>query len=251
MSEENEKDDGLFSKVVSSYINRLGDLSGYQPTTQYKPPARTTIIDGESVQYTGPGIVDSRGNLVSETYYDPDVDAGNLYASLAPDALARLTDTLFRKGFYRSGEPGDFISDKNAIANLYDYANIYGRDITWAVNNLRSTVPDSAAMSRVGSGVARRYRVSSADDLRFLANRVAQDTLGRELSADEQQRFIAAYQGQEMQAQRAAYSSSTFMEAPSADVAAQQFAEQAAPTEANAYKYLGYVNKLFSAVGGI
>lgn len=251
MSDTGQDNGGLYGNLIASAISRLQTAGGGVPQDQYKPPARTTVIDGQTVQYTGPGIVDSKGNLIQESYYDPDVDAGNLYASLSPDSLARLTDTLFRKGFYRSGEPGDFISDKNAIANLYDYANIYGRDITWAVNNLRASVPDSAAMSRVGSGAARRYRKSSPDDLRIVANRVAQDTLGRELTADEQQRFIAAYQGQEIAAQRAAYSSSTFTEAPSADVAAQQFAQQAAPTEANAYKYLGYVNKLFNAVGGI
>lgn len=253
MSDTGQDNGGQYGELIGSAISRILGLGGSSgvPQDQYKPPARTAIIDGQTVQYTGPGIVDSKGNLIQESYYDPDVDAGNLYASLSPDSLARLTDTLFRKGFYRSGEPGDFISDKNAIANLYDYANIYGRDITWAVNNLRASVPDSAAMSRVGSGVARRYRKSSPDDLRIVANRVAQDTLGRELTADEQQRFIAAYQGQEVAAQRAAYSSSTFTEAPSADVAAQQFAQQAAPTEANAYKYLGYVNKLFNAVGGI
>jgi len=39
-------------------------------------------------------------------------------------------------------------------------------------------------------------------------------------------------------------------EAPSADVFAQQFAQQAAPTEADAYKFLGVMNRIFNATSG-
>jgi hypothetical protein len=36
-----------------------------------------------------------------------------------------------------------------------------------------------------------------------------------------------------------------------ADIAAQQFSQELAPTEANAYKYLGYVDKFFNSIGGL
>ena len=80
--------------------------------------------------------------------------------------------------------------------------------------------------------------------------RVAQETIGRGFSDEEAAQAVQAYQQREIQAQQAMYAGGTVTEQPSADVFAQQFAQQVAPTEANGYKFLGYMNQLFQAAGG-
>jgi hypothetical protein len=96
---------------------------------------------------------------------------------------------------------------------------------------------------------APRYRVSAPGDILSIGNQVARKTLGREFSEEEGQRFVASYQQAELGYQRAG--SGVVTAPPSADVAAQQFATQAAPTEAKAYEYLGAVDMLMRNVGEI
>jgi hypothetical protein len=248
---DNESNDSQLNQQVTDLA---AALFGAEPTTEktvlYKPPPRQVIVDGKWQTYTGAGIVDARGNLVSENFYDLSVDAGAFYQSFSPAKLATVTDTLFRKGFYRSGQPGDPISDINAIANLLDYSNIFGRDYNWSLVNLEYTVKDQQTVGRGGDG-SRTYRVSSADDLKLVAKRISAETLGRELSDAEADYFAKAYQQQELQFQKSAAGGGTVVEPAAPDVEAQKFAQAVAPTEANAYKYLGYVNKLFSSVGSV
>jgi hypothetical protein len=100
-----------------------------------------------------------------------------------------------------------------------------------------------------GTGV-RRYRVSSPEDLKVVAKRMAQETIGRSFTEDEANQFVAAYQQRELQAQQQYFAGGVSTEAPSADVFAQQFAQQIAPTEANGYKFLGFMDSIFRSIGG-
>ena len=82
------------------------------------------------------------------------------------------------------------------------------------------------------------------------AKKVSMDTLGRAFTDAEADKFVKSYQAQEIGFQQNT-GNGVSVDIPSVDVAAQEFSQELAPTEANAYKYLGYVDKFFNSIGGI
>lgn len=83
------------------------------------------------------------------------------------------------------------------------------------------------------------------------------DTLGRAFTDAEANRFVKAYQAQEIDYQRKEQKSllsgggDIAVGIPSVDVAAEKFAQESAPTEAQGYQFLGYVNQFFKSIGEI
>lgn len=225
--------------------------AGSQQQAAYQPPARYRQVNGKWEIYDGPGLVDTKGNVLTRDgqpfYYNNDYDPGAVYAGMTPGTRAEKLQILYDKGFYRSGKPGDFASDVNALRMAMEYANIYGISIDRAFNEIASNIPSQGGGS--GGGAAVRFRVSNPDDVKAVARKVSQDTLGREFTETELNKFVATFRQQEIGAQQAARTSTVVTDSPTADTSAASFAQQIAPTEANAYKYLGYVNKLFSAAG--
>lgn len=248
MSNEGTTDNGVWSGLAN--IATQLATAGAQQTAAYQPPARYRQVNGKWEIYDGPGLVDTKGNLLTRDgqpfYYNNDYDPGAVYAGLTPGTRAEKLQILYDKGFYRSGKPGDFASDVNALGLAMEYANMYGISIDRAFTEIAANIPSQGGG---GGGAAVRYRVSNPDDVKAVARKVSQDTLGREFTENELNKFVATFRSQEIGAQQAARSSSVVTDSPSAQTSAETFAQQVAPTEANAYKYLGYVNKLFNAVG--
>lgn len=254
MPDENNQQQNSGGSVWGGLANLANQIAaaGAAQTAQYQPPARYRQVNGKWEIYDGPGVIDTQGNLLTKDgqtfYYNSDYDAGSFYASLTPGTRAQILGTLNDKGFYRSGKPGDFASDVNAIGLAMEYANIYGISIDRAINEISANIPSQGGGG--GSGAAVRFRVSNPDEIKLVAKQVSQDTLGREFTPAELDKFAATFRQQELGYQQAAAGGATVVtEPPSAQVSAQSFAQQVAPTEANAYKYLGYVNKFFQAVG--
>lgn len=220
--------------------------TNYGPRQEYpyQPPTRDVIIDGKMTKWNGPGVVNRNGRF--EFYdesgnpgsYDLRNDPTQLYYSMGDEQRETLLDLLDRKGYNVDTAPRAI----SAISDLMEQSNVIGRTWDVTLRQMSKIAPD-----RSSSVAAPRYRVSSPQDITELANQVAKRTLGREFTLEESQRFAQSYQQQElaMQQQR----SGVVVEPPSVDVAAEQFAQQVAPTEANAYKYLGAVNQLMRSVG--
>jgi hypothetical protein len=208
--------------------------SGWSPKNRY-----------DQYTYTGPGLVDGNGLVRmfdqngQPRYYNRG-DASQYYYNLPPAQRALIVNVMGRKG-YSVGTPE---RDMNAIWDLMLASNNLGRTLDVTLTQLDKIAPDVAEKV-----AAPRYRVSAAADLRTVANQVAMRTLGREFTADESARFVQSYQQAEMGFQQAG---AGVVEQPAAvDVAAEQFAQQVAPTEANAYAYLGAVDRLMKSVGRI
>jgi len=207
------------------------------------PPRFIFDENGKLIPYSGPGLVNSFGQVERDTPY-PDDFAPAVYNGLSPANQDLLMNQLERAGLIEKSQLNDPVAEVTALGRLLSLANANG--ITYK-NYLGQRL---AGKTLVSSGSGRTYRKSNPDDLKAVARQVAQQTLGRAFTDDEADRFVRAFQAEEIAEQRRASGGGTMVQAASADVAAEQFAEQEAPDEASAYKTLGYINKFFNAIGG-
>jgi len=219
------------------------NAAGQQGNADALPP-RFIFENGKMVTYTGPGLVNSAGEVERDSPY-PDDFAPFLYNGLSPANQDILMSQLERAGLIEKSQFNDPIAEVTAISRMLILANANG--ITYK-NYLGQKL---AGKEPASSGGGRTYRTSNPDDLKLVAKQVAQQTLGRGFTDEEADRFVRAFQAEEIAEQRRASGGGTMTQAPSADVAAQEFAEEEAPTEASAYKTLGYINKFFNAIGGV
>lgn len=196
----------------------------------WNPPARWAIIDGKRQYGAHEGLVNGAGQI-NRTYYDLNQEPEQLYYSLSPERLNSLILDLKSVGFSISTQ----IQAVNAIAQLMTQSNAIG--YTWD-QTLQKMKSSSGRIFNAGNS-GYGYKPTNAEDLKAVAEKVAQQTLGRGFTDAEAQKFVAAYQGMERGGN-----------APSIDVYAQQFAKQQAPKEAAGYQFLNYMNQIFGAYGG-
>ena len=230
-------------------------IAGMPPSqgTGIVPPVRIAFQQipggrGGYFYYTGTGLVDQNSRIALPGPYSLDEkNAGNIYASMSVEDRARNFSILQRKGFYGGRQPGVYDNDINAIQGMLDWSNHQG--VTWerALNDMQRAVPDYKGG---GGGGVRRYRVSNPADLKDALNKAALDTIGRAFTDAELASAIPGYQQAEKNAQAAYYQGGTVTEAPSVQAFGRGAAQFFAPNEANAYKFLGIMNRIFNATSG-
>jgi len=236
------------SAGTGSAIENLDAVQGNQAaaeTVTYKPGERLIVVNGKWQVYKGPGLVNAKGKIVTESYYNLSDEPGRLWASYNPRERAAKMEQLVSAGFLSTAGLDDYSSQINGIAQWLQASNYLGLE---KENTLASLIAGGPQISRGGGGGSPKYVVSNPEELKVIAKKVSQETLGRELNDEDIDRFVKAYQSQELQAQKA---SGVVTRVAGSDVAAQQFAEQTAPTEAKAYEYLGYINKFVDAIGSL
>jgi len=216
----------------------------------YAPGERLIVENGQWKIYTGAGLVTADGKVADRGdgpfYYDIRNEPGIVWSSYSPKDRYLLMEKLVTGGFLSAAAIDDYGSQINGISQWLQASNFTGLEKNnFLANQIAGKAPYKPGG---GGGTARQYVVSSPAELKIIAKRVSQETLGRELNDDDIARFVKAYQSQELEAQK---SSGTIARVPGADVAAQEFSQEAAPTEANAYEYLGYVDKFFNSIGGV
>jgi hypothetical protein len=247
MGDKNQTDENQSPDISIDDLKKL--ITGYFGTTTFPNPGRVVAGNrgmGVPALYTGPNLVDENNQVTNLGKYDVSEESAKyIWGSMKPAERQRIMDILDNSGLY-SGQRG-YANDINAIQMWLDYSNTQMITRSRSLLEMQKNPPGGGGR---GGSYRPRFRVSAAEDLRVVANQIAKQTLGREFTTDEAARFVSAYQQREVQAQQAALGGGTFAEAPSPDVAAQGFAQQVAPTEANGYKFLGFMNKIFSATGG-
>jgi hypothetical protein len=194
------------------------------------------------------GLVDSNGNFLTdengERYlYNPGVDGFNAWVNADPDERERIADIVRSKG-YNVETTDDYIQ---AFSMLFDVSNNLGVTFDRAIPEFKRLWPDVPA----DVPKAPTYRVTAAEDIKAVAKNVAYQTLGRAFTEAEADQFVQSYQQMQVQSQAAASGGGVVESAPDIGVAAEQFAQTAAPKEADAYQYLGHVNALFGSLGAI
>jgi hypothetical protein len=239
--------------MADDIINQIDTVLGSAPTNQpggqtvwpvryINPPGSRMPVIG----YTGPGLVGFSNNVEEANYDITEGLVRNVYSSLTPAQRTSTLSLLKQKGFYGNKNIGVPENDLEAIAQWLDEANLAGVTRERYLFELNRSRPDVST-----GGAARRYQVSNPEDLKVVFKRIAQETIGRNFSDDEVNRAVQSFQQQQIAAQKAAYGGGVTTEGMGADVFAQKFATEMAPTEAQGYKYLGYVDKFFNAIGGL
>ena len=221
----------------------ISDIRSASSGADYAPPTRLVVQNGNWSAYDGDGLVTQDGRVLTTDngepyYYDLERDSEIVFSSLSPTARAYQMEKLFQAGFISESGIGDFTQEINAIRDWLYFSNLQGLEKDNALNARLAGGPLQMRRPRGGG-----RRVTNPEDIKVVANQIAQQTLGRALTEEEANQFIQVRRGQEM--------GGGSVQTPSLDVAAQGFAQQIAPTEANAYEYLGYMNKLFTSLGGI
>jgi hypothetical protein len=215
----------------------------------YTPGQRLIVDNGKWKIYEGPGLVNAKGGIEKiqgSTYvYDLENEPGRLWASYNPRERIEKMEQLVSAGFLSPAGVDDYSSQLRGIAQWLQASNYLGLE---KENTLATLIAGGPSIKRGGTGGTPSYVVSNPDELKLIAKKVSQETLGRELNDEDVDRFVKAYQAQELQAQK---SSGVTTRMAGADVAAQKFAQESAPTEAAAYEYLGYVNKFVDSIGSL
>ena len=145
-------------------------------------------------EYKGDLLVDAKNNI-ARRQYNVNSEPLGLLRSLGTNAVRlQYLDTLYQKGFYRSGKPsanGLSGSDQAAMGNLLEYSNAMGR--TWDVAFLEVTSLENER----SLGGAAAVRVTAKEDVREYVNRDSLDLLGRVLTRAEFREALQIIQARE------------------------------------------------------
>jgi len=209
----------------------FGDVPWNPPIRMVRDPET-----GRFVEYGGPGIIASDGTIVrnddgsAKLEYDLRTEPRLFYLTTPSTRLEAILDSLKAMGA-RTDTPEQAVS---AIGDLMLFANNYGRDLDTTLRELQMRAPNLEEEKP-------RYRVSSSRDLRAVFNEAAKSTIGRGFSEEEMARAINAYQAGERGVQSVESGVVESMASP--QVYGMDFARQVAPTEAQAFTYLGFMDR--------
>jgi hypothetical protein len=212
-----------------------GVAKGVAGPTQQEILSSTT--GGTEFQYTGQGLVNSRGILARGQYSESEA-----YAELAKLSTAdrrAYLNALQSVGAYGNSSPsrtGFNSTDFSAMREAMLYANHKGVTLDVAITMM------SAELGSAGGMGGQRVRTTPKQDLQAVFRQVSGQILGRRLSDSEVEKFVKSYNQKEVSA---AYGGEA---APQADVAAMEQIESAVPEEAGAMGVLKLSNVIDSAI---
>lgn len=209
---------------------------------EFGTPEATDVIQpstgGTEFQYVGQGLVNSKGIL----------DRGQYTSDEAYSELARMSagerrgflNALYATGVYGSSKPsatGFSSQDLSAVREAMLYANYKGVTLDVAASML---LADPQVQKSMGS--AARVRTTPKQDLQAVFKQAASNILGRTLPDAEVEKFVKAYQRQEV-AQGMGGAT-----APNVSVAAEQQIMATNPDEAAAVGMLKLTNMADAAI---
>jgi hypothetical protein len=197
------------------------------------------------------GIYRLDGTLTRDGYYDLNNDPYNiLYNELDDLSRSDLRDTLFAKGFYDTNNKpkSNQITkeDESAVSKLLLEANWTQTDWQDLLGQVKGR-PDE----QPSGGATRRYTLTSPEDLKVVANRVAIETLGRRLDDSDLQAFTSLYQQKQLRYQQQTQADGGGVAVQPADpqtVVMNQLKNKYAG-ETEAYGYIQAVDRLARLVG--
>jgi hypothetical protein len=168
------------------------DVSSISPQEATSARLRETAAPA-SFGYIGQNLVDSNG-MIARGQYDVENEAYDILVNFGTTA-ERLTKlrALQSRGLYGSskvGATGFDSQDLSVAKDLARYANARGVTADVALNMLLTEFAPQ--------GTGRKIRTTAKEDIRATFRSVARNTLGRDLSPAQIERFVKAYEGMEV-----------------------------------------------------
>lgn len=202
--------------------------------------ARAREIAGPtSFGYIGQSLVDANG-IITRGQYDP---ANEAYSELAKMDLAErqaFLNSLAARGLYGSSKPsptGFDSKDFSAMGDFLRFANAQGVTSDVAYSQFLTTFK--------ATGGGRRIRTTAKEDIRAVFKDATRKMLGRDVTNDEIEKFVRAYEGKEItEGQGGA-------QAPSLQTAAEMQVEQQYGAEAGAVGMLSLFDILDKSIKGL
>ena len=207
--------------------NRLMPTQKLKPRKTVGVAPEITVTDQKDFTpegYVGQKLVDSKG-VIARDQYSEDEAYSELARFSSPAARLNFLKQLEGLGLYGTSKPtprGFADRDLSAVREAMLVANAEGVTLDVAVSMMaadptyKKTIP------------TRRIRTTAKQDLRQVFKSAAGSVLGRQLSDNEVEKFIRSYQQMEVAEQTGGAT------APTAQTAAIQAVEAAAPEEAAA-----------------
>jgi hypothetical protein len=221
-------------------LNPEDIVSVAMPSAGEITSARAREISGPtSFGYVGQNLVDSRG-IITRGQYDPSSEA---YSELAKMDLAErqaFLNSLAARGLYGNSKPsttGFDTKDFSAMGEFLRFANAQGVTADVAYSQLLTTFK--------ATGGAKRVRTTAKEDIRAVFKDATRKMLGRDVSNDEIEKFVKAYEGKEIA------EGTGGVQAPSLQTAAEAQVEQQFGTEAGAVGMLSLFDILDKSIKGL
>lgn len=251
MAEENQTppatnvDDDL--TAILEQIKQLAAAPAGQSSVGYNSSYYGVPVGYKAKSKASAGIYNLRGELVRDAYYDLNNEPSNiLYNQMTDQQRLDLRDTLFAKGYYDSKDKpkSNMITkeDEAAVSKLLLEANWTQTEYKDLLNMVRQR-PDEAPTG----GQARRFQLSSPDDLKVVANRVAIETLGRRLDDNDLEDFVRLYQRKQMRYQQ--QESGVVTQPADPETMVMNTLQNKYADETEAYGYMQAVDRLARLVG--
>jgi len=170
----------------------IADTTGVSTTEATSARVRESA-GPTSFGYIGQNLVDANGTI-ARGQYDVENEAYDILVNFG-DTTERLTKlrALQSRGLYGSskvGATGFDSQDLSVAKDLARYANARGVTADVALNMLLTEFAPQ--------GTGRRIRTTAKEDIRATFRSVARNTLGRDLSPAQIERFVKAYEGMEV-----------------------------------------------------
>lgn len=179
-----------------------------------------------SAQVASNRLIDKNGEL-SREQYNPSRDAEVELAQMSQGNRIELLNALYQRGFFPS-KTGPSVTgrDNNSVYAMEQFlAAVNPTGYTWDVAKPIIFSEFQAIQGAPGSGgAARKYSISSDDDIINIANKVAEQTIGRKLSSTEVNKIVGKVQSRERAAGQS--NATETQQAPSAQTIAQNQIEQ-------------------------
>jgi len=227
--------------TLAGFTPGEGDVVSTTPvsTTETTSARAREIAGPTSFGYVGQNLVDSRG-IITRGQYDPSKEA---YAELAKmDLVERqaFLSSLAARGLYGSGKPsptGFDSKDFSAMGDFLRFANSQGVTSDVAYSQFLTTFK--------ASGGGRRVRTTAKEDIRAVFKDATRKMLGRDVTNDEIEKFVKAYEGKEIT------EGTGGVKAPSLQTAAELQVEQQYGAEAASVGMLSLFDILDKSIKGL
>lgn len=202
------------------------------------PPALRNIQAG----YIGQQLVGKSGTI-ERGQYDADSEAVSELSKMTAAQRIDFQNKLSARGLYgKNGRPqggtGFDSTDISVMREFLNYSNSQGLTREVALSRFLTEIQPSV-------GMGRTIRTTAKQDIRSVFQDTTQKILGRNVSPDEIEKFVKAYERMEIS------EATGGVRAPNINVAAEQQVQQQFGPEAEAVQALGFLDILDKKIKGL